>query len=148
MYNTLSRSQLTVIIPFLNEGEEVAHTVESVCRYAGDKVDILVINDASQALYDYEEMLRPYAVTYIRNEKRMGVAACRDMGVQRIETPYFLFLDAHMRGFTRQAGTDAWLATWLRMTGGCCAVRPMHWPRTRAGISNLFPTGKFLTVHS
>ena len=71
MYKTLSTSQLTVIIPFLNEGEEVAHTVESVCRYAGGKVDILVINDASQTLYDYEEMLRPYPVTYIRNEKRM-----------------------------------------------------------------------------
>lgn len=111
MYKTLSTSQLTVIIPFLNEGEEVAHTVESVCRYAGDKVDILVINDASQTLYDYEEMLRPYPVTYIRNEKRMGVAACRDMGVQRIETPYFLFLDAHMRFY--EAGWDRRLAGYL-----------------------------------
>lgn len=112
MLNTLPISQLTVIIPFLNEGEEVAHTVESVCRYAQDKIDILVINDASQMLYDYEEMLRPYpAVTYLRNEKRMGVAACRDMGVRQIKTPYFLFLDAHMRFY--EAGWDRRLVGYL-----------------------------------
>lgn len=96
MHQQISK-KLTVIIPFLNEGVEVANTVESVCRYAPNQVEILVINDASHTLYDYEEMLRPYPVTYIRNEERMGIAACRDLGVKMIQTPYFLFLDAHMR---------------------------------------------------
>lgn len=89
--------KLTIIIPFLNEGIEVVRTVESVYHYAKNQVDILIINDASNYLYDYEEMLKPYPVTYIRNEKRLGVAACRDLGVSLIQTPYFLFLDAHMR---------------------------------------------------
>lgn len=89
--------RLTVIVPFLNEGIEVVRTVDSVCRYAQGQVKILVINDASNNLYDYEEMLKAYPVTYIRNEKRLGIAACRDLGVRLIQTPYFLFLDAHMR---------------------------------------------------
>lgn len=89
--------KLTVIVPFLNEGIEVAKTVDSVCQYAQNQVDILVINDASNYLYDYEEMLKPYPITYIRNEKRIGVAACRDLGVSLMHTPYFLFLDSHMR---------------------------------------------------
>lgn len=89
--------KLTVIISFLNEGIEVANTVSSVRQYAKDQVEILVINDASNTLYDYEEMLKPYSVNYIRNEKRLGIAASRDLGVKLIKTPYFLFLDAHMR---------------------------------------------------
>ncbi|WP_287131648.1 glycosyltransferase [Bacteroides sp.] len=89
--------KLTVIIPFLNEGMEVAHTVASIRQYAADRVEILVINDASNHLYDYEEMLKPYSATYLRNEERLGIAACRDLGVSLIQTPYFLFLDAHMR---------------------------------------------------
>lgn len=93
----LVSKKLTVIIPFLNEGIEVARTVESVCQHANNQVDILVINDASNSLYDYEEMLKPYPATYIRNEKRLGIAASRDLGVKLIRTPYFLFLDAHMR---------------------------------------------------
>ncbi|MDE5711151.1 MAG: SPASM domain-containing protein [Bacteroides sp.] len=48
--------QLTVIISFLNEGIEVARTVESVRQYAAEQVDILVINDASNHLYDYAYM--------------------------------------------------------------------------------------------
>lgn len=36
---------LTVIIPFLNEGEEIVMTVKSVRETAGDKVDIITINE-------------------------------------------------------------------------------------------------------
>lgn len=36
------KNDLTIIIPFLNEGEEVARTVESIRKTAGNKVDILL----------------------------------------------------------------------------------------------------------
>ncbi len=38
---------LTVIIPFLNEGEEVVMTIKSVRETAGDLVDVITINDCS-----------------------------------------------------------------------------------------------------
>ncbi|MDE5935725.1 MAG: glycosyltransferase [Muribaculaceae bacterium] len=105
MKNSGSR-KLTAVIPFLNEGEEVGRTVASVLEFARDKVEIIVINDGSNALYDYEEMLAPFPhVTYVRNEKRLGVAACRDMGVEMTKTPYFILLDAHMR-FYREGWVD------------------------------------------
>lgn len=88
---------LTVLIPFLNEKEEVEHTVQSVLEHSNDEVEILLINDASDDGYAYEELARKYAVEYIRNDERIGVAASRDKGVACIRTPYFLFLDAHMR---------------------------------------------------
>ena len=101
-----SENKLTAVISFLNEGEEVGRTVASVLEFARDKVEIIVINDGSNALYDYEEMLAQFPhVTYVRNEKRLGVATCRDMGVEMTKTPYFILLDAHMR-FYREGWVD------------------------------------------
>lgn len=98
--------KLTVIISFLNEGEEVVRTLSSVLEYAAGKVDVIVINDGSSTLYDYEEMLASYpGITYIRNEKRRGVAACRALGAELAQTPYFMLLDAHMR-FYRAGWVD------------------------------------------
>lgn len=96
-----STKQLTVIIPFLNEGIEVERTVASVLEFAEGQVNILVINDGSNALYDYEEMLHPYPVIYVKNKIRRGVTVCRNWGVRQINTPYFILLDAHMRFYTK-----------------------------------------------
>ena len=90
-------NKLTLIIPFLNEREEVRNTVASARDFAGTSVDILVINDASDDGYNYRQDLEPYAVVYVRNRERLGVAASRDLGVSLCTTPYFLLLDAHMR---------------------------------------------------
>lgn len=97
---------LTVIIPFLNEGDEVGRTVASVLEFADGKVDIIVINDGSSPLHDYEAMLRFFSsVRYVSNGQRLGVTACRDMGVEMARTPYFILLDAHMR-FYRHGWVD------------------------------------------
>lgn len=49
MKNTahIRNNKLTVLIPFMNEGEEVAATVRDVRRTAGMGVDVLVVNDCS-----------------------------------------------------------------------------------------------------
>lgn len=88
---------LTVIIPFLNEGYEVVETVKNLRLMVGNEIDILVINDFSTDELDYQTLLSDYNVYYVLNNKRMGVAASRDLGVRLCETPYFLLLDAHMR---------------------------------------------------
>lgn len=92
-----SVNKLTVIIPFLNEGNEVENTLNSIRMTVGDKVDIIIINDASTDSYDYLSVAKKYNASYIKNRKRKGVAASRDYGVSLINTPYFLLLDAHMR---------------------------------------------------
>lgn len=96
-------NKLTVIIPFLNEGEEVLNTVKSIRESINDNVDILLINDASDDGYDYEKEVTVWNVEYIKNQTRQGVAASRDLGVDMIKTPYFLLLDAHMRFYN-----DTW----------------------------------------
>lgn len=88
---------LTVLIPFMNENEEVIATVADVRRTAGRHVNILVLNDCSTDGYNYEEELRKYDVRYVCNPKNLGSAPSRDVCVSLCTTPYFLFLDAHMR---------------------------------------------------
>lgn len=90
-------SKLTIIIPFANEKDEVENTVNSIRYYSDNDVDIIVINDASDDNYNYEDCLRKYNVKYVVNERRMGVAASRDIGVNLCKTDFFLLLDAHMR---------------------------------------------------
>lgn len=94
-----SRNMLTVVIPFLNEGDEIENTVRSVRETAGDNVDIIVVNDNSDDRFDYEYILHPYNVNYIYNPIRIGAAASKERGIQHVVTPYFLLLDAHMRFF-------------------------------------------------
>lgn len=92
-----SENRLTVVIPFLNEGEEVARTVKSIRNTAGNRVDVIVINDVSDDGYPYEQELEGLNVNYVCNGFRLGAAQSKERGVQLCRTPYFLLLDAHMR---------------------------------------------------
>lgn len=89
--------KITIIIPFLNENIEIRNTLESIRQYAHDRVDILLINDHSDDDFNYMDTAKQYQAKYIKNEKRLGVAASRDLGVDMCQTPYFLLLDGHMR---------------------------------------------------
>jgi glycosyltransferase involved in cell wall biosynthesis len=90
-------NQLTVIIPFLNEGQEIGNTLQSIRETAGDQVDILLINDSSHDDFDYKAVAQEYHASYLQNETRLGVARSRDIGVEKIATDYFLIVDGHMR---------------------------------------------------
>lgn len=93
----LPGNKLTIIMPFLNEREEVENTLKSIRQSAGNQVEIIVINDHSDDDFDYKKAISSYRVSYLINSSRKGVAANRDMGVTLCRTPYFLLLDAHMR---------------------------------------------------
>lgn len=90
-------NKLTVVIPFLNEQEEVVNTLRSIRDNVGNQVEIIIIDDCSDDGWPYESLTRPFNVSYVKNSRRMGVATCRDLGVSLCRTPYFLLLDAHMR---------------------------------------------------
>lgn len=95
-----SSNLLTVVIPFLNEREEVGNTVRNIRNTAGYGVDIIVVNDHSDDNYDYQADLINFNVTYVCNDYRIGAAASKEKGARLAQTPYFLLLDAHMRCFT------------------------------------------------
>ena len=93
--------ELTIIIPFRNEREQVFKTCESFNRYCDPALfDILCIDDCSEAGYDYSEVEKFGNVTLLENGRRLGVAGSRDKGVKWCETKYVLLVDGHMRVFT------------------------------------------------
>jgi glycosyltransferase involved in cell wall biosynthesis len=87
---------LTVIIPFLNEGKEVELTVKNIRETASYNLEIILINDSSTDGYDYESVAKQYGCRYVQHDERRGVAASRDEGAGLCQTPFFLLLDAHM----------------------------------------------------
>ncbi len=97
----ISGNKLTLVIPFLNEGEEVANTVKSAREHVGNNVDIIVINDCSTDGYNYEDDLKGLNVLYVKNRISIGAAASKDKGARLSTTPYFILLDAHMRFYDR-----------------------------------------------
>lgn len=97
--------RITIIIPFLNEGDELNNTVNSIYETANpDDFEIILIDDVSFDNIDFNRFDKYKEVTYVRNEIRIGVDGCRDIGINMTKTPYVLIIDAHMR-FTN----DDWL---------------------------------------
>jgi glycosyltransferase involved in cell wall biosynthesis len=97
--------QLTIIIPFLNEGNELQKTLQSIKDTATGNPNIILINDSSTDGYDYQGVAIAFGCTYLYHSKRIGVASSRDEGVALCKTPYFLLLDAHME-FYEQGWDD------------------------------------------
>lgn len=98
-------NKLTVVMPFKNEGEEVANTVKSIRDTAGMSVDIIAIDDDCDDGFDYEGSLRGMNVTYVRNSYRLGASLSKERGAQLAKTPYFILLDAHMRFYDSEWAT-------------------------------------------
>jgi glycosyltransferase involved in cell wall biosynthesis len=89
-------AELTVIIPFCNEGDEVLKTCESCLEFAMGPIEFILIDDNSVDGYNYISVAKRNNATLITHSKQLGVSPSRNDGVELCKTPYFLFLDAHM----------------------------------------------------
>jgi len=127
VFSSKTNMNLTIIIPFLNEGVEVLRTVESIRETATESPAILLINDASEDDYDYRAVAEKYNCTYILHENRMGVANSRQEGVEKCKTEHFLLLDGHMRFYDK--GWDKLLLEHLQNNPRaliCCQNRTLY----------------------
>ncbi len=93
--------ELTAVICFANEGDEVEHTVRGIRDTCSDAVDILLINDASDDGRNYEAVADRYGGRYFENSERVGPAHSRHMGLRWAKTDNVIFLDAHMRFYAQ-----------------------------------------------
>ncbi|WP_454879765.1 glycosyltransferase [Sphingobacterium detergens] len=119
------KNQISIIIPFLNEKEEVENTLISIRKYTNN-IPIILINDASDNDYDYTNLQAKYNTTYIVNKERLGVAKSRDLGISKCSTEYFLLLDAHMRFY--ENGWEEKICSVLNKNKEaivCCQNRPL-----------------------
>lgn len=88
-------AELTVIFNTLNDNYEARMTTKSILETAGDKVDIIAVDDHSDSPFVFEE--KPKNLRIIRTRERIGVGPTRHVGVYAAQTEYVLIIDSHMR---------------------------------------------------
>lgn len=133
--------QLTIIIPFLNEGEEVFNTLDSIRNTTQGEVDLILINDASDDDCDYRKVADEFKAHYICHEKRIGVAASRDEGIGKCRTEFFLLLDAHMRFY--QTDWEEKIVAVLKKNPRmllCCQTIPLY--KNKEGAIEVYPNAE------
>lgn len=116
--------QLTIIIPFLNEGDEPLKTIISLNQNGNvDLFDVVLVHDSADPI----PFTIPSEYKNVKihiNGKHCGVSESRMNGVTLSETPYILLTDAHMR-FEQ----NGWLETTIKAleenpkTLFCCDTR-------------------------
>ena len=91
--------KLSIIIPTLNDNDELNKTIDSINNTTKDgDVEIIVIDDFSTSPVPY----RP-DVKLIRNYERLGAGASRHIGAKNAKCERLLLIDSHMRFI------DGWL---------------------------------------
>lgn len=88
-------SNLSIVMPYLNEKDEVLNTINSIYDTADiEDFEIIVIDDGSKDVYDFSNYDK---VKYFRNKKRIGVDGSRQKGVKKSSFDNIFIIDAHMR---------------------------------------------------
>jgi glycosyltransferase involved in cell wall biosynthesis len=90
------KTEISIIIPFLNEGHRLEHTVKSIRDTQTTDLEIILINDKCTDDYDYESVVKKYNCVYVYNDTRIGVAESRSKGVAMCSNDYIILFDAHM----------------------------------------------------
>lgn len=92
---------VTIIIPFLNEGREPLKTIDSILKTTNHRnYEFILVNDDPNdpvfidELPDYKDKTN---ITLFKNPYRFGVGGSRNVGISNAKTPYVLIMDAHMR---------------------------------------------------
>jgi glycosyltransferase involved in cell wall biosynthesis len=125
---------VTVVIPTFNRPDLLPRAVASAVAQEEVSCEVIVVDDGSTPPVSKDDL--PGDVTVVRNEGVHGVAAARNLGVERARGPWIAFLDdddwwasAHLHGLleaARAAGADfAYAAAWnVDLAAGWAFMRP------------------------
>lgn len=91
--NTLNEPPISIIIPVLNDNDEVNFTIESIYKTSPENVEIIVVDDAS----DIPVELSNNKVNLFRFDERKGAGQARHFGAIKASSKHILFTDSHMR---------------------------------------------------
>jgi glycosyltransferase involved in cell wall biosynthesis len=90
------RKKITIVIPFLNEGDAPIRTVESIYDTAKSKLfNIIAVEEPSKILTRGLDKFPDLSL--LRNNERLGAEMSKTKGALLAETPYLFIIDAHMR---------------------------------------------------
>lgn len=129
-------AQVTILIPHYQTLDAIRLCLRSIRRYTAPPFRVMVLdNGSTDASIDYLRTLDWIACisTGVTNDLRSAHAAALTLGVERVETPYFLIM--HSDTYVHRAGWLPFLVERLR-AGRYAAVGTRH-QTIRAGDSAL-----------
>lgn len=117
--------KITIVIPFLNEGNWPTRTIQSIYDTADSSLfEIIAVDDGSKASSDFSKFPD---VKCVRNEPRKGVDGSRQLGAELADTDRILIFDAHMLCYPN--------TNWLNKVIDCVDREPTTaWCFTCVGI--------------
>lgn len=89
--------ELTVVIPAYNAYETLYHTLASlVMQTKKDNIHCIIVDDYSEKPYDdiVEKFKELLSIELIRMNYNQGPAYARNIGLDLVQTPYVMFIDA------------------------------------------------------
>jgi glycosyltransferase involved in cell wall biosynthesis len=94
--NGSQKDLLSVVIPYYNLGDLVIETVESVLRSAYNNLEILVVDDGSNAesQKSLATLKSKYPDVIVLHKKNSGLSDSRNYGAKHAKGEYLAFLDA------------------------------------------------------
>jgi glycosyltransferase involved in cell wall biosynthesis len=86
---------VSVIIPCYRDSATLARAIDSVLAQTYPEIEVIVVNDCSPESDRIEAVLATYPqVRYIRNERNMGLAGTRNVGIRAADGEFIALLDA------------------------------------------------------
>ncbi|HGH0721419.1 TPA: glycosyltransferase family 2 protein, partial [Staphylococcus pseudintermedius] len=91
------KNMLTVILTVYNKEKHIKNSIKSLIDQTNQSFNVVIINDASNDNSEAElfSMLNLYSknVTYYKLDSNYGHGYARNLGIEKVETPFFMFLD-------------------------------------------------------
>ncbi|HLJ33320.1 MAG TPA: glycosyltransferase [Ktedonobacteraceae bacterium] len=89
--------KVSLIIPTLNEGENLSMTLESIQETITGAYEIIVVdNGSTDDSTRFIEQTGDSRIRLLKTEERLGVAGARNYGAAFAESNILIFIDAHM----------------------------------------------------
>ena len=97
MINSSNENLVSVIVPCFNCADTIEATIESVIRQSDCEIEIICVDDCStdetaDILFLLQE--RFGALRVIRNERNLGAAKSRNIGISESKGTFIAFLDS------------------------------------------------------
>lgn len=92
----MKNTNITVIVPVHNGEKYIERCIESILNQSYKNIELLIINDNSTDATN--EIVAKYLklpnIIYIVNDKTLGPARTRNLGLSKATSPYIYFLDS------------------------------------------------------
>lgn len=89
---SVSRSQVSVIVPVYNAASYLRQSLESVIAQAGISIELIVVDDGSND--GSQEIARSYPAIRLIEQNRQGACKARNVGLSNATAEFVKFLDA------------------------------------------------------